>query len=152
MAAICKGTRPPSAPEYYPQWSPDGAQIAFAREQDGNTDVWILEVATGVERRFTADAALDHRPAWSPDGDWIAWTSDRSGSDQIYARPVAGGDIVCLSESHADASMPDWAPDGRALCYVSGGHIWVVEITSLLSAAGTPFDRLKAMYRDAGHG
>lgn len=134
--------------EYYPQWSPDGARIAFARDTGGNVDLWIREISSGAETRWTTDAATDHRPAWSPDGQWLAWTSDRSGADQVYARPVAGGDLVRLTEGHDEASMPHWRGDGAALCYVSGGQIWVVEMTSLLPAEPLTSGGLKAMFRD----
>lgn len=39
--------------EFNPRFSPDGSQIAFAGEYDGNVDVFVVPAAGGVPRRLT---------------------------------------------------------------------------------------------------
>ncbi len=51
-----------------PVWSPDGSQIAFDSDRDGNRffDLYIFDVASGELRQLTADDADDVAPAWQP--------------------------------------------------------------------------------------
>src|SRR5437899_649329 len=68
-----------------PAWSPDGANIAFVSQRDGDAEVYVMNAdGTGVVRRTTRPTnALD--PAWSPDGAKIAFTSFRDDpSGEIY--------------------------------------------------------------------
>ena len=50
--------------------SPDGRSVAFRRMAGGNVDVWVMEIARGILRRFTSDAARDYEidlvAGWEP--------------------------------------------------------------------------------------
>lgn len=51
-----------------PVWSPDGSRIAFLREREGKSQIWILPVTGGEAYPLTS---LEHgasEPRWSPDG------------------------------------------------------------------------------------
>jgi dipeptidyl aminopeptidase/acylaminoacyl peptidase len=50
-----------------PAYSPDGERIAYEDASAGQTQIWVLERATGTRVRLTS-GAMDHDPAWSPDG------------------------------------------------------------------------------------
>ncbi|MGA8532601.1 MAG: S9 family peptidase [Candidatus Tumulicola sp.] len=59
-----------------PQWSPDGAALAFIAE-DGAThadQLFVLDVATGASRRVTAGKTDVENFAWRPNGRSIAFT------------------------------------------------------------------------------
>lgn len=79
---------------YSPSISPDGARIAFCR-QDGNYDqlyVANLDGANAVE--LTTDATEKSNPTWSPDGSTIAYNSSPDGpgpNSSIMTIPAAGG-------------------------------------------------------------
>src|SRR5438309_10002019 len=45
--------------ETLPYFSPDGTQIAFTGEYDGNLDVYVVSAAGGVPRRLTFHPADD---------------------------------------------------------------------------------------------
>ena len=70
-----------------PAWSPDGTRIAFAKGTPrlGARDIYVVEVATGIETQVTTDVADDSNPTWSPDGRYIAFESNRiTGTYDIW--------------------------------------------------------------------
>jgi serine/threonine-protein kinase len=58
--------------------SPDGTRVAVGIDDSGNSDIWILDLATGKMTRLTDKPGIDALPIWTPDGR-IVFTSDRDG-------------------------------------------------------------------------
>lgn len=50
-----------------PDWSPDGASVAFASDRDGGSSIHVMSVDGPAARRVT-DGQDDSLPRWSPDG------------------------------------------------------------------------------------
>src|SRR6266849_4765032 len=69
-----------------PSLSPDGRRVALDRVVNGNTDVWLLDIARGVRTRFTSDAAIENFPLWCPDGSRIVFHSNRKGAFDLYQK------------------------------------------------------------------
>src|SRR6266851_7518984 len=61
-----------------PIFSPDGTQIAFTGEYEGNLDVYVVPAAGGTPRRLTYHPGIDMAVGWTPDGKKILFRSDRS--------------------------------------------------------------------------
>jgi TolB protein len=83
-----------------PAASPDGRQVAFMSERDGNWEVYVANTrdVTGQAAqgqglgRLTKNAGRDGLPTWSPDGKWLAFVTDRDGAWAIWAtRPDGSG-------------------------------------------------------------
>ena len=94
---------------FLPAYSPDGSQIAFMSNRDGNNDLYVVNIdGTGL-RRITNHPMIDVSPTWSPNGQQIAFASDRTGTPQIY---VIGADATGLRrltyETYCD--RPTWSP------------------------------------------
>ena len=49
-----------------PVWSPDGNQLAFVTDRDGNDEIYIINVDGSAARNLTQNPADDWDPAWSP--------------------------------------------------------------------------------------
>lgn len=75
-----------------PVWSPDGKRVAFMSAQDGNWEVYVVNLANPRPRRLTTNPANDGLPAWSPDGQRIAFLSDRDGIWAIHLMNSDGSD------------------------------------------------------------
>lgn len=57
--------------EANPVWSPDGKQIAFASDRNGNFDLFIMPADGGIARRLTFHSALEIPSAFTPDGKFV---------------------------------------------------------------------------------
>ena len=102
-----------------PAWSPDGKRLALAlSRQDGNLDIYTLELATQVLTRLTGGSAIDTEPAWSLDGGQIYFTSDAAGGPQIYSVPADGGKAQRVTFEGSYNARPRMSPDGRQLAVV----------------------------------
>jgi len=67
-----------------PDWSPDGARIAYWGVRGGTRDIYTVSPAGGDVVRVTDDVHTDWNPIWSPDGRSIWFLSDRGGQPGIW--------------------------------------------------------------------
>jgi Tol biopolymer transport system component len=93
-----------------PTLSPDGNQVAFAR----NGDIFVKQVDGEALVQLTSSPLAESAPAWSPDGRQIAF---RRGGEGIFViSPLGGGE-----RKIATANVPllldslTWTPDARSL-------------------------------------
>lgn len=103
-----------------PMWSPDGGRIAFASNQAGNWDIYVIELSSGAIRAVTDHPAADQNPAWSPDGLQLVFESDRDGDYELFITDLESGRTSQLT--HFDATRegrPQFTPDGRNLYFHS---------------------------------
>lgn len=68
---------------YAPAVSPNGTQVAYVTDTDGNWDVWVMNIDRSNQQRLTSQAGKDGIPTWSPDGDYIAYASQQNGGWEI---------------------------------------------------------------------
>ncbi|HJZ91918.1 MAG TPA: PDZ domain-containing protein, partial [Gemmataceae bacterium] len=105
--------------ESYPVFSPDGSQIAFAGEYEGNLDVYVVPAAGGIPRRLTHHPDPDVPVGWTPDGKSIVFRSPRTSYARLiklFIVPVTGGQPAELPLPQAeDGSL---SPDGKRIAYV----------------------------------
>jgi dipeptidyl aminopeptidase/acylaminoacyl peptidase len=83
-----------------PQWSPDGARVAFVSDRTGheyddshNKDVWVISADGGALTKISDHAFDDDLPRWSPDGKQIlfAGRTARRQFPKLYLAPSTGG-------------------------------------------------------------
>ncbi|HBY96824.1 MAG TPA: hypothetical protein DEP84_23230, partial [Chloroflexi bacterium] len=82
--------------------------------------LYVLDLATGEERRLTDDPHYDGWPSWSPDGRTLVFASMREGDLDIFTLDLASGEATNLTPgSKAHEYQPSYAPDGQSLLYIS---------------------------------
>ena len=48
-----------------PVWSPDGKQIAFNSDRDGNQEIYVMNADGSNPTNLTKSRGYDYSPAWS---------------------------------------------------------------------------------------
>jgi Tol biopolymer transport system component len=100
--------------------SPDGARIAFDSYDSGSnlSEVWIGDVARGVQTKLTSGPSNNTSPVWSPDGSRVVFESDRKHQADIVVRSAGGsGSEEQLTDADDQSSPADWSADGRFILY-----------------------------------
>jgi Tol biopolymer transport system component len=109
----------PKGPSYLHGWSPDGKDLVFCGQRDGEFDIYKVPATGGKETRLTDFKGLDDGPEYTPDGKYIYFNSVRSGLMQIWRmKPDGSG-----QEQITDDGLNNWfahiSPDGKWFVYLS---------------------------------
>lgn len=100
----------------FPSWSPDGKTIAFEAQQEGQSDIYIIDAAGGVPQRITTSSQQESRPSWSRDGQAVYFGSDQSGSWEVWRQTLSSGEVVQITTGGGIAGWE--SADGRTLYYL----------------------------------
>lgn len=115
--------------EAFARFSPDGRQLAFTGQYDGNTEVYVMPAAGGEPRRVTVTAS-NPRDDWGdrmgPNNITMTWTPDGRGI--VYRNRTGDGFVGRLWVAPLDGGMPEalplpeggfcsYSPDGKRLAY-----------------------------------
>jgi serine/threonine protein kinase len=103
--------------EVGPAWSPDGKQIAFASDRDGDYDIYTMTTDGQNLHQLTYNDKDDSSPSWSPDGTQIVYSVENDG---LYVINVVTGDVPHpLSASIGTGLWPDWSPTGTSIAFTT---------------------------------
>ncbi len=103
-------TRPPegAAGDAMPAFSPDARLIAFVRFSSlSEGELYVVDIATGAERRLTDDNSRIWGLDWAPGGDAIVYASNAGfGRPRLWWQPLGGGDPVSLTRPEYASEYP----------------------------------------------
>lgn len=102
----------------YTRWSPDGKNVAFTSDRNGNYEIWTIGIDGTNLRQLTFDSkGTTTFPIWSPDGKYLSYNipnktfildlSKRWNEDNPQMLPL-NMDLLFLG-------FWDWSPDGMKL-------------------------------------
>ena len=104
--------------ERFPKFSPDGKQIAFTGEYDGNSDVYIMNSDGGDLKRVTFHPGYDEVVGWHTQKNKIIFCSARHSFSRFYRLFLISPDGSGLEEliMH-EAVQASFSPDGKQVAY-----------------------------------
>ena len=105
--------------EQNPIFSPDGKQIAFTGNYDGNTDVYVLPIEGGAPKRVTYHPSGDLIRGWL-NNDEVYFTATRDFhyalTSRLHSIRLDGG--PSKAQVLPEATQGSMSPDGRYWAYI----------------------------------
>lgn len=88
--------------QHGPAFSPDGDRVAFAANQNGRFDIFVIDLASGAITNLTNDEAYDGAPTYSPDG-----------ASLVYSTTVGEDHAQLVQLDLADPTKRAWLTRGE---------------------------------------
>jgi len=118
-----------------PVYSSDGSMIAFISDRDSGespttvveldqtraprySNIFVMDLASGEERKLTEGVFLDERPCFSPDGSIIAFVSWRIGGPTLWTVPVDGSAPLMKFPYQGFVYRPWFSVDGEWIFFM----------------------------------
>lgn len=117
-----------------PAISPDGTQLAFASDRDGQWDIYILDFKTDGLTRITNTQTYDGEPAWSPDGQYLIYETLNGEHLDLIIQSVSDPESapIQLTSDAGNNFSPDWSPNGQLIAFVTDragrDQIWTANL------------------------
>jgi len=150
---------PETADYYWPVLSPDASKLAFALENNGVGDIWVVDLARHTRTRITFGPLYSGWPIWWPDGKSIVFTYGPSGNmDSLYRQNAdgTGSKEKLLEGTPGMRTVPfSVSPDGRYLAYMwldpksnTNFDIWALPLFPDKSGEQKPFPVVATNFSD----
>lgn len=102
----------------YPRLIPEDRGVVCASFQDGDMEIYRLDLDGKNVKRLTTSRGIDTQPSVSPDGNHIAFVSNRDGNYEIYVMDADGSNARRITNNPERDECPVWHPDGKHLIFV----------------------------------
>jgi len=150
-------TRSSAAADRRPIWSPDGRQIAWFSDKDGEGYAMYITDQDGREepRKISiGESKLPWEPVWSPDGKMIAYADN---AVRVKVLEVATGNIsnVDIGGTNLDRGNMGftWSPDSKWLAYSKtaannfrGIMLWSTESKKIMPLSNPMADAISPVW------
>lgn len=122
-----------------PQFSPDGRQLAFTSNRNGENQVYVMYLTGGEAQKVTSAENGVSSFRWSPDGERIAYAMTDSKTEDEKTREKEKRDVIIMDQEYkfsrlyvqlvdADSAKAiysgdlhttsfDWSPDGAEIVF-----------------------------------
>lgn len=142
-----------------PEWSPQGDELAYISDLEGDYRVFVMALANGSIRPLTPFTTSKNRPLWSPDGSKILYVSVQSGYAQLMMMDTRTQITRALSTERDPYITPDWSPDSQQVMFISnrgtaeGMNIYSLDVVSgiIQPYLTTPGHDLSLSWSPDGH-
>ena len=108
-----------------PQISPDGKSIAVvvghANLDENRTDseIVLVDIASGAQRQFTRNRRSVSQPRWSPDGTKLGFLANVDGKPQLFILPMSGGEALQATKAAGGVQQYAWRPNGHDIAFAA---------------------------------
>lgn len=104
-----------SGQDFSPVWSPDGSQIMYTSNSDGDGEIMVMDADGSAQTKITDNSDVDFGSSWSPDGTQIVFSSDRDGDPEIFVSNADGSSPQKLTDNSDFDVGPTWSPEGSKI-------------------------------------
>src|SRR5262249_40734562 len=145
-----------------PQWSPDGASVAFLSDRDGQAQIYRLSMRGGEAERLTDGKEAVRAFRWSPDGSRIALLRSEAKTNAqlererdkddgrvadrdtrhpcVWMLDVASHNVTRITAPEWQIAGFEWMPDGTRLVAVAtdkpASDSWTARLYAIDAASG----------------
>ncbi|PMJ89806.1 Tol-Pal system beta propeller repeat protein TolB [Vibrio sp. 10N.261.55.A7] len=102
-----------------PAWSPDAKKLAYVSFQNGQAEIFIMDIYTGEREKVTSYPRHNGAPRFSPDGSQLALVLSKTGSLQVYTLDLRSKKLKQITRGRSNNTEPYWHPDGKSLVFTS---------------------------------
>lgn len=102
-----------------PTWSPDGRQLAYVSFQNGQAEIYLMDIYVGTTEKLTSFPRHNGAPRFSPDGKSLALVLSKSGSLHVYTLDLKSRNLTQITRGRSNNTEPFWHPDGQSLIFTS---------------------------------
>lgn len=113
--------------EFQPAYSPDGDQMSFTSNGDGNNEIYKMDADGTNPSRLTNNPSIDSRSVFSPDGEKIAFSRRDPASpdttmraDDVYVMNADGSNQTRLTSGPRPDTHANFSPNGATIAFTSG--------------------------------
>jgi dipeptidyl aminopeptidase/acylaminoacyl peptidase len=112
-----------------PEISPDGKSIVIVvsrvnwEDDRYDSQLVLVDIATGAQRRLTNIRKGLDSPKWSPSGDRLAFLAEagveKKAVAQVFVLPMNGGEPQQITTAPLGVEQFAWRPDGKDIAYAT---------------------------------
>ena len=100
--------------------SPDGSHFACVIDDQGQFDLWVVEIATGENRRVTDNRYKPSSISWSTDGKRVRFVEN----GDLWQARLTNLEKHKLTDTEEEESRVVWAPGDAGILFTRGEHRW----------------------------
>ncbi len=104
-----------------PNWSPAGDKILYQKEENGQWDIWLMNIDGSNKTRITNFAGSKTDAVFSHNGEFIIFSTENNEVElaNIYKVAISGGNPVRLTNYSGYDGAPSISPDGTKIIFES---------------------------------
>ena len=120
-AIIYQPTQDLSGKAYKAVWFPDAQKIAFTYKEEGQSDIYTVNLDGAELKNITNSPYNEEAPAISPDGTRLLYSTNQDGNNnqEIYLMDLNTGETINMTQTPDWELIARWSSDGKAVYFGS---------------------------------
>ncbi|SNZ00956.1 TolB family protein [Flagellimonas pacifica] len=101
----------------YASYSPNGQNILFESNRDGNWEIYLMDKNGENVQRLTKSTSDNRRPSWHPNGKKIIFESNRNGKFELFILKIKNRKVTKLLDpiGNEEPIFASFAPNGKSI-------------------------------------
>lgn len=108
------------AEDLAPDLSPDGSQIVFISDRDGNHEIYRMKTDGSNLVRLTKTSDKEAYPYWSPEGTKIIYCAFLEGNWDVFIMNADGSGQKRITNTLENEEWATLSPDSKRIAYATG--------------------------------